>query len=514
MKFYTSFFRNGNKVHVRGYDGDRQFFENHKLEPSHYIIDNDKFTPVGYTSFYGDKLKEVQFENAWDAHKFCKENKDIMIFGYPNYEYSAINEIFKDQDYNTNLIKTAVIDIETLVGSDADGNPEVYDSFPNILDPQHSISLITTLIGKTVYCYGLDYALNTQSVLKQVKDNLPKDFDFNSIKFIFKQYSNDTLLLADFITLIQIERPDIITGWNSNGFDIPYICSRIEKLYNEDALKRLSPFKLVSSKMVNKNFGKQGLDYDISGIEQLDYLELYKKFELSPRENYKLETIAQIELGMGKLDYEGSFQNFYRSDWDKFTAYNIIDVLLVAELDRKLAFIEIAAGMAYSSMSVFTDVFRVTRIWDNIISNYCNLQNIQVPTDYSNQRSAYQGAFVKPTIPGKYKVVAAFDVGALYPSLIVQNNISPERILPENEFMPLSPQDVIDLNDRYQDAFDNAVALNATLSANGALFDKSVQGIIPQLVEIYILKRKSAKKSMADWGKKLEYAKSRLQLLT
>lgn len=102
-----------------------------------------------------------------------------------------------------------------------------------------------------------------------------------------------------------------------------------------------------------------------------------------------------------------------QASWSKFVAYNIIDVLLVSELDKKLAFIEIAAGMAYSSMSVFTDVFRVTRIWDNIIANYCALSNIQVPTDYSNERSAYQGAYVKPTIPGKYGIVAAFDVGSL-----------------------------------------------------------------------------------------------------
>lgn len=514
MKFYTSFFRNGNKVHVRGYNGNRQFFDFFTLEPAHYIVDPDEYSPTLHTSFYGDKLQKVQFDSAWDAHKFCKENKDIDIFGYPNYEYSRINEEFKDQEYDTALLRTAVIDIETLVGNDQDGNPEVYDAFPNILDPQHSISLITTLIGKNLYCYGLDYHIDEASILKQVKDNLPEDFDFKSINFEFKQYANDTLLLADFITLIQIQKPDIITGWNSNGFDIPYICKRIENLYGEKAVNRLSPFKMVDSKMVNKNFGKQGLDYSIKGIELLDYLELYKKFELSPRENYKLETIAQIELGMGKLDYEGSFQNFYKTDWSKFVAYNIIDVLLVSELDKKLAFIEIAAGMAYSSMSVFTDVFRVTRIWDNIIANYCALSNIQVPTDYSNERSAYQGAYVKPTIPGKYGIVAAFDVGSLYPSLIVENNISPERILPEDEFIYISPQDIIDMTDRYTDAFANAVSLNATLSANGALFDKSIQGIIPQLVEIYMMKRKTAKKSMANWGTKLEHAKARLQSLT
>lgn len=203
-----------------------------------------------------------------------------------------------------------------------------------------------------------------------------------------------------------------------------------------------------------------------------------------------------------------------RKSWSKFVAYNIIDVLLVDELDRKLGFIEIALAMAYSALCVFTDVFRVTRIWDSIIANFCKGHNIQVPSDYNNKQSSFEGAFVKPTIPGRYKVIASFDVASLYPNIIVQNNISPERILPSHEFMPLTAKDVIELNDRYQHAFDNAKALNATLCANGALFDKSKVGIIPQLIEIYIAKRKSAKKEMKTWGNLLEYAKVQLQQVT
>jgi DNA polymerase elongation subunit (family B) len=511
MKFYTSFFRAGAKVYVRGYDGNTQFFESHKLTPVHFIIDNNEHSQVQYTSFYGDKIKRIDFDNPWDARNFCKENADMAVFGYPNYEYSKIDELFTEE-HDTSKLKTAFIDIETFVGNDQDGNPENYDSFPNIMNPQHAISLITTLIGNNVYVYGLENQWDEDVILGIVKDNYTLDFD--DLSFTFKSFENDKLLLLDFMMLIQHHLPDIITGWNSNGFDIPYICGRIENLMGPEAVKRLSPFNMVDSKIVKQKFGKEGKAWTISGIELLDYLEVYKKFELSPRENYKLETICQIELGVGKLEFTGSFQNFYKKSFDKFTAYNILDVLRIRELDKKIAFIEIAAGMAYSSKCVFTDVFRVTRIWDNIIANYCKEQNIYVPTDYNNQRVPYEGAFVKPTIPGKYAVIGSFDVGSLYPNIIVQNNISPERMLPENEFMPCSPKDVIELNDRYQDAFANAVALNATLCANGALFDKSVQGIIPQLVEIYIQKRKTAKKQMSIWGNKLEYARKRLQSFT
>lgn len=512
MRFYTSFFKVGNSVKVRGYDGEVQFFESYKLTPTLYIPDtSDK--PSDITSFYGHKLKEVNFDTAWDARNFCKENKDMSIFGYPNYEYTKIAEEFSGE-YNSKLVRTAIIDIETLVGDDQDGSPEEYDAFPNVEDPQHAVSLITTILGTDVYVYGLDFQWNLDIIKQHVLENLPADNNFHNLNFTFQHFTNDTDLLKSFISLIESIKPDIISGWNSNGFDIPYLCSRIKDKLGENAYKRLSPFNLVNPKMFKGKFGKEQLEYNIEGVEQLDYLELYKKFELSPRENYKLETIAMLELGAGKLEYEGSFQNFYKTDWDRFTAYNIVDVLLIDELDRKLGFIEIATAMAYSALCVFTDVFRVTRIWDNIIANYCKNLNIQVPTDYNNKRASFEGAFVKPTIPGKYAVVAAFDVASLYPNIIVQNNISPERILPDNEFMPLSAKDVIELNERYDYAFENAKRLNATLCANGALFDKSVQGIIPQLIEIYIAKRKSAKKEMKLWGNKLEEAKLLLQQLT
>lgn len=511
MKFYTSFFRAGNMVYVRGYSDNVQFFESHKLTPSHYIKDNNQNSPTEYTSFFGDKIKRIDFDNAWDARKFCKENKDMEIFGYPNYEYTKISTLFTEE-HDSTQIKTAIIDIETLVGDDQDGNPEIYDSFPNVLNPQHAISLITTVINNDVFVYGLDYSWDPDSILKHVKDNYKGDMD--ALNFDFKSFSNDRLLLQAFISLIDTHKPDIITGWSSNDFDIPYVCGRIENLMGLEAVQRLSPFLQVTSKSVNKKFGDEGKAWNIAGVELLDYLEIYKKFELSPRENYKLDTICQIELGVGKLSYTGSFQNFYKSDWNKFTAYNIIDVLRIKELDKKLAFIEIAASMAYSSLCVFSDVFRVTRIWDNIIANFCSERNIHVPTDYLNYREAYEGAFVKPTIPGKYAIVAAFDVGSLYPNMMVENNISPEKMLPPNEFMPLNAADVIQLNDRYQDAFAHAKSLNATLCANGAMFSREGQGIIPQLIEIYILKRKSAKKKMAEWGNKLEYANKRLQSFT
>ena len=340
MKFYTSFFLAGNILNVRGYDGCTQFFEEHTLSPSHYIPTMDKNT--GHKSFYDHDLKKVDFDNVWDARAFRRDNKDISVFGYPNYEYTKISELYTEE-HDSSKVRVAIVDIETLVGDDQDGNPENYDAFPNTEDPKHAVSLITTIFGTEVFVYGLKYEWDLDIIKQHIVENLPADNNYKNLTFVFEQYDTDKLLLGSFMKLMKAKSPDIISGWNSNGFDIPYMCSRIKKLFGDNTHKRLSPFNLVDSRMVNTKYGQQ-LEYDIKGIEQLDYLELYKKFELSPRENYKLETIAMIELGAGKLEYEGSFQNFYKGTYevtseekvtDEFTRLSHKRYLIKKELEKR-----------------------------------------------------------------------------------------------------------------------------------------------------------------------------------
>lgn len=515
MKFYTSFFSNGNYLYVRGYDGPKQFFEKHQLAPTLYIKSNTG-QPSPHTSFYGDPLKELEFNSVWDARSFIKDNKATSeIFGYPNFEYSMINELFTDE-FDMGVVRTMNVDIETYVGDDCDPEyADKFESFPSIEDPHHAISLITFECDGEVHIFSLadNGALNEQEILATVYEKYPAA-KYMNLKWKFNTFENEKLLLINFILTVENIRPDILTGWNTNGFDVPYICQRTLKILGEDTLKRLSPFALIDSRWFTDSFGRKALEYKIKGIELLDYLELYKKFELSPRENYKLETIAQLELGAGKLSYEGSFQSFYKSDWQTFVAYNIVDVLLIKELDKVLGFIDVAASMAYFAQCVYTDVFRVTRIWDNIIANYCAEHNVQVPTDIKRAEGVgYQGAFVKPTIPGKYEWIASFDIASLYPSIIMQQNISPETILPEYEFVNINAQELTDFDGGYEEAFAHAKDKNATLCANGALFSKEKEGVIPKLISQYMKGRKSDKKEMFKWANKVQYAKRRLNEL-
>jgi DNA polymerase elongation subunit (family B) len=273
--------------------------------------------------------------------------------------------------------------------------------------------------------------------------------------------------------------------------------------------KRLSPFNIITTREYINEYGEKALQVNIKGIELLDYLELYKKFELSPRENFKLETIALIETGATKLDYDGSFRDFYLKYFSTdFPAYNIIDVIRVIEIDKEVGFIAVAAQVAYSAKCVFSDVYPVTKIWDNIIANYCREQHIHVPAYFKFSKEEYEGAYVKPTIPGKFKWIITYDVASLYPSIIIQQNISAETILKEE--VDISAKDITNRTEKLYKAKEIAENLNATLCANGSLFSKEKIGILPQLVKIYMKKRVTAKNEMKEWSKRIEYAKSKL----
>ena len=174
------------------------------------------------------------------------------------------------------------------------------------------------------------------------------------------------------------------------------------------------------------------ISYDIGGVSQLDYLDLYKKFTYKAQESYRLDYIASVELGQKKLDHSefDTFKDFYTNGWQKFVEYNIIDVELVDRLEDKMKLIELALTMAYDAKVNYEDVFYQVRMWDTIIYNYLKRRNIVIPPkERSDKAEKYAGAYVKEPIPGKYDWVVSFDLNSLYPHLIMQYNISPETLL-------------------------------------------------------------------------------------
>ena len=243
-------------------------------------------------------------------------------------------------------------------------------------------------------------------------------------------------------------------------------------------MKRFSNWGLVTEGEV-VIMGRTHPVFDVGGLTQLDYLDLYKKFTYKAQESYRLDYIAEVELGQKKLDHSEfeTFKDFYTKGWQKFIEYNIVDVELVDRLEDKMKLIELALTMAYDAKVNYADVFYQVRMWDNIIYNDLKKRDIVIPPRNKSQKNEkYAGAYVKEPIPGKYDWVVSFDLNSLYPHLIMQYNISPETLLEERH--PTATVDKI-LNEEinFELYKDNAVC------ANGAMFRKDIRGFLPQLME-------------------------------
>ena len=249
--------------------------------------------------------------------------------------------------------------------------------------------------------------------------------------------------------------------------------------------------------------GRKNISYDIGGISQLDYLRLYKwSPATSNQESYRLDHIADVELGQKKLDHSefDTFKDFYTKGWQKFVEYNIKDVELVDRLEDKMKLIELALTMAYDAKVNYEDVFFQVRMWDTIIYNYLKKRNIVIPPkERSDKDSKYAGAYVKEPIPGVYDWVVNFDLNSLYPHLIMQYNISPETLV-EQRHPSVTVDRILKQEIDFEPYKEYAVC------ANGAMFRKDVRGFLPELMEKIYKDRTIYKKKMI--AAKQEYEKT------
>ncbi|QCW22927.1 putative DNA polymerase [Synechococcus phage S-B05] len=266
-------------------------------------------------------------------------------------------------------------------------------------------------------------------------------------------------------------------------------------------MKLLSPWGIISEEKITI-MGREFNTFDIAGVTTLDYLELYKKFTYTNQESYRLDYIAQVELGQKKLDHSefDTFKDFYTGNWKKFVDYNIIDVELVDRMEDKMKLIELALTMAYDAKVNFVDVMYQVRMWDTIIYNYLKKRNIVIPPrDRSEKSERYEGAYVKQPVPGVYDWVVSFDLNSLYPHLMMQYNISPETLVDEKH-----PSATIDRILNKEITFE--MYKDYAVCANGAMFRKDIKGFMPELMEKMYAERKIFKKKMLQ--AKQEYEKT------
>ena len=304
-------------------------------------------------------------------------------------------------------------------------------------------------------------------------------FHSNRDDVTYIECESELHLIKEFLIFWEKHQPDIITGWNTEFFDIPYLCNRIKNLCGEDEIKRLSPYGGVSSRDIYQ-MGRTHQIYDIQGIAHLDYFDLYRKFTYSARESYRLDHIAFVELGERKdgNPYE-TFRDWYTKDFQSFIEYNIMDVEIVDKLEDKMKLIELVLAMAYDAKVNYMDVLGSTKYWDILIYNYLRNKKIAIPQKESKSKpEKFEGAYVKEPQVGMHKWVMSFDLNSLYPHLIMQYNISPETLVAQNKVPDMSVDKLLDQK------FDTSkLQKHHTITPNGALFSTNKRGFLPELMQ-------------------------------
>ena len=469
MRFYTNVQMVGDNFLVRGYDNGQHFMTREKFYPTLFVPTSKK---TKYKTLTGDNVDSVKPGRVRECREFVKKYdgvENFKIFGNTGYIYQYISDMYSEDEikFDISKIKLSTLDIEV----------KSENGFPDVESAAEEILLITIQ----------DYTT------KQIRTWGQGPFNNKQQNVIYRQFDSEYALLNDFINwwMIEDNTPEVLTGWNIELYDIPYLSRRLERVLGEKLMKRLSPWGLVTEDEIYIA-GRKHISYDVGGITQLDYLNLYKKFTYTNQESYRLDYIASVELGQKKLDHSefDTFKDFYTKGWQKFVEYNIIDVELVDRLEDKMKLIELAITMAYDAKVNYADVFYQVRMWDTIIYNYLKKRNIVIPPkERSDKDSKYAGAYVKEPIPGKYDWVVSFDLNSLYPHLIMQYNISPETL--QDTRHPSATVDKI-LNEEltFEMYKDNAVC------ANGAMYRKDVRGFLPELMELIYDERKIYKKKM------------------
>ena len=464
MSFYTNVQLVGDNIHYIGYEDGQRIQRKFKFSPTLFVVTKKQ---TRWKTLDGRYAKPVRFESVREARQFIDQYKEVPNFevhGYDRYLYQFISQEFPDEvDYDFKGMKIMSLDIEVACEN----------GFPNVKECAEEMLSITVQ----------DY----QTRKLKVFGTRPYKNTRDDVEFIL--CDGEQHLLRCFLDYWIQNFPDILTGWNVDGYDVPYICGRLERLFGEKEMNLMSPWGHVKREEIEVK-GREQIFYRMSGISVIDYLDLYKKFTYTNQESYRLDHIAFVELGQRKVDHNEfeNFKDFYTKDWQKFIDYNIVDVELVSRLEEKMKLIELAVALAYDAKVNMQDVYYQVRMWDTLIYNFLNKKSIVVPPGKrSDKDEKYAGAYVKEPIAGRYNWVVSFDLNSLYPHLIMQYNISPETLVEKRH--PSATVNGI-LSQKVE------VPKEFCLCANGAMYRKDIHGFLPEMMKKIYDERVQSKKLM------------------
>jgi len=444
-----------------------------------------------YTSIYGDKLTKI--------YKYTKDDENLFESDVPETTRILV-DMYTDSDESTHEVTTFTLDIEV----------EMETGLPDIKEAKNEITAIGFHDTKTkeYVVLVMDKAGNMQK----------KQTD----KALVIPFTTESELLLTFLDMYQDISPDIITGWNIDFFDMPYLWNRMSRLLGEDQANRLSPIG-------ESFFSPYRQKFFFAGVSCLDYMQLYKNYNFGELPNYRLDTVGKIELDKGKIEYQGNLDELFNTDVDKFVEYNMVDVELVVELDKKLQFIDLCRGICHAGHVPYEDFVYSSKYLEGALLTYLKRRELVAPNKPADRREKMKamhesgaekfiGAYVKDPIVGKYDWVYDLDLTSLYPMIIITLNISPEakfaKILNENwdmaKFISKKYTDNIQLefNEDGSTATLTAEKFRMflrdepyTIASNGVLYRKDHQGCIPGILSLWFDKRVKYKDLMKKYGK-------------
>ena len=479
MNFYKNVIEYRGKLLVRGIHEGKEYKERLDFQPTYYVFSQQD---TGYKTLEGQSLKPIEFKSIIKAREFKQTYRTDTspIYGMEKYQYQYITKHHPDDvKWDKDQIKIFTLDIEC----------SAENGFPDVENPTEEILAITVKnqSNKQIITWGTGEFKTDRTDVTYIRCRSEKELMREFFEFWIKNY------------------PDIITGWNTKFFDLPYLINRIRNVVGDKVIKKLSPWSLIERKEIVVR-GRTQTAYELFGITMLDYLDLYKKFIPTKQESYRLDYIGKVELGKGKdeMPYD-TFREWYTKDFQSFIDYNIQDVEIVDGLEDKLGLIELVLTMAYDAKVNYIDVFSQVRMWDIIIYDYLRKQNIIVPPRLENvKEEKYEGAYVKEPLTGMHKWVVSFDINSLYPHLIMQFNISPEKIVGVNS-NGINVESLL----FKKTELGHLKTKGVCITPNGAMFKNDSQGFLPNILDKMYNERAEYKRMMLEAKQEFQKTKDK-----
>jgi len=466
--------------------------ETHPFEPYLFVESENG----DEESIFKTKLRKRTFQTQFDRNKFIQSCGTTRLFDNirPDQQF-LIDKYYKnnsDSDFSKFDIRVVTIDIEVYAP----------DTFPLAEEAKFPINIITIhdSLTKKFFSWGTG----------------PYKHDRENLEYF--ECKNERELLLEFKSFFSDLECDLLTGWNSSGFDIPYIINRMGNVLGADHAKDLSPIKRVYPRTMSGMFGKQETRWYIDGISCVDYIDIYKRFRFKNRDNYKLDNIAEIELGEKKVDYGNTnLASLAKNDWNLFVDYNIQDVALLAKLDEKLKYINLLRMLAYMGLTTMENAMSTLSTITGTSCIKARNRNQHLPTFIRNEvEGKNPGAYVAEPLEGFQQDVVSFDANSLYPNIMISLNMSPEtkigKII-DNDEEKITIQHIngttYDLTPSKFIQFLNTESIS--VSKAKILFSQKHKGILPEIVDECYKERVTIQKELHELEKELAEKEKNIQ---